>query len=323
MARLLREQDVRSLLGANDAFISVEGVFKALAEGGAVNFPRHRSVAPGVTLNMMSAASPKLDAACIKAYPIVRSDVTVGSSFILLVYRISTGELTGMIEAETLSQIRTGAASAVAAKYLADPDSRTMTLFGSGWQAEGQAIAITHALPHLEHISVVGRNQERVKQFCERLSPRLGIAVEVARNVREAVEEADIITTATGSTFPVFDGAWLRLGTHVNAVGSNFATKREIDSRTIGKASIIVVDDLEVARMESGDLIAADREVGLRWESVVPLSSVVAAKSHGRRSTDEITLFESQGIALEDLAVGCRLLEMAEEQNVGDIVPFR
>ena len=323
MALLLLEKDVKQVLRMQDALQVLEDAFRSVARGEAVNVPRYRGSMPGVTLNLMPAISKKLDAAGTKIYPILRSDVTVGSSFTFLIYKLSTGALDAILEASFLGQIRTGAASGVASKYMAKRDSRVMTLFGAGYQAATQLEAIAAVLPKLERVNVVGRSPERMQRFCEEMKALMKMEVVVAQNVRQAVEEADVVTTATGSREPVFDGAWLRPGTHVNAIGSNFADKQEIDAAAVRRADRIVADDVPVARIESGDLIAAHAQGALDWAAVHALSDVVDGRVPGRASDDEVTLFESQGIALEDLAAGCQAVKLARERGLGMEIPIR
>jgi ornithine cyclodeaminase/alanine dehydrogenase-like protein (mu-crystallin family) len=317
MALLLLESDVKQLLRMQDCLPALEDAFRSVARGEAVNVPRYRGAMPGVTLNVMPAISKRLDAAGTKIYPILRSDVTVGSSFTFLIYKLSTGALDAILEASHLGQVRTGAATGVATKYMARPDSRVMTLFGAGYQAQTQLEAVAAVLPKLERVNVIGRSPERVRHFCEEMK---GLAELVpAQDVRKAVESADVVTTATGAREPLFDGNWLRAGTHVNAIGSNFADKREIDDTAVRRAQRIVADDVEVARIESGDLIAARVD----WSRVLPLSDVVDARVPGRASNDEITLFESQGISLEDLAAGCHVVKLARSRGLGLEIPIR
>jgi ornithine cyclodeaminase/alanine dehydrogenase-like protein (mu-crystallin family) len=317
MALLLREDDVRQLLTMDEALPVIEDAFASVASGDAVNVPRVRGTLPEVTLNVLAAVSRRLDAAVVKSYPVIRSDVTVGSSLTILLYRISTGALDAIVEASVLGQIRTGAASGVAAKYMARPDSRVMTLFGAGFQAQSQVDALVRALPNLERINLVSRSPERARQFCSDLKVELEVVH--AKDVEQAVAAADVITTATGTRQPLFDGAWLRPGVHVNAVGSNYAEKRELDAVAVRRASRIVVDDIAVAKMESGDLIGVDVD----WSSIRPLSDVVAGRAPGRASRDEITLFESQGLGLEDLAVACHVVRRARESGRGIEIPIR
>ena len=323
MALLLSDKDVLELLTMDAAIAAVEGAFRDWANAAATNVPRQRGFLPGVTLNAMASISTALDAAGLKCYPIIRQDVTVSSSSTMLVYRISTGALVGVMESSALGQIRTGAASGVATKYLARPDSRVMTLFGAGWQAESQLDAIARVLPKLERVNVIGRSPERVRTFCEKMKSQVDLEVLAANDAKGAVEQADVITTITGSAAPVFDGRWLRPGVHINAAGSNFANKRELDTVAVKRADLIVADDVAVARIESGDLLAAEAEGGLDWAAVHPLSQVVARKVAGRSSPDQVTLFESQGIGLEDLAAACRVLDLARERGMGMEIPIR
>jgi ornithine cyclodeaminase/alanine dehydrogenase-like protein (mu-crystallin family) len=241
----------------------------------------------------------------------------------MLVYRISTGALVGVMEATTLGQIRTGAASGVATKYLARPASRVMTMFGAGWQAESQLEAIARVLPKLERVNVISRSPERAQRFCDKMKPHVDVELRVAHDAKTAVQEADVITTITGSAVPVFDGHWLRPGAHINAAGSNFANKRELDTTAVERADRIVADDIAVARLESGDLLGAEAPAGFDWSAVQPLSEIVAGRAAGRTSPDEITLFESQGIGLEDLAAACRVLDLARDRGVGIEIPIR
>ena len=316
MALLLKEDDVRQLLTMDEALPVIEDAFASVASGDAVNVPRVRGVLPEATLNVLAAVSRKLDAAVVKCYPVVRKDVTVGSSLTVLVYRISTGALDAIVEASLLGQIRTGAASGVAAKHMARPDSRVMALFGAGFQAQSQVEALKRALPSLERINLVSRSPERAREFCDGI---VDVEVVIADDVEQAVAAADVVTTATGSAQPLFNGAWLRPGVHVNAVGSNYAEKRELDTAAVRRASRIVVDDIAVAKMESGDLIGVDMD----WSVVRPLSEVVAGRAPGRASRDEITLFESQGLGLEDLAVACHVVRRARESGRGVEIPIR
>lgn len=323
MANLLLEEDVRRLLTMDEALVAVEDTFRDWARGEAVNVPRQRGSLPGVTMNTLCAISTALDVAGVKCYPIVRQDITVGSSFTMLVYRISTGALIGVLEANALGQIRTGAASGVATKYLARPDSRVMTMFGAGWQAESQLDAIARVLPQLERVNVVGRSPERVRRFCDTMRQRLDLELIIGRDPETAVMEADVVTTITGSPEPLFDGRWLQPGVHINAAGSNFANKRELDTTAVQRAHRIVVDDLALARIESGDLLGAEAQAGLDWNAVQPLCEVVGGSVPGRTSPDEITLFESHGLGLEDLAVAARVLDLARERKVGMEIPIR
>jgi len=179
--------------------------------------------------------------------------------------------------------------------------------------AGGQGVAINP--------SVV--KKPAVRRFCDTMRQRVNLELIIGRDPETAVSEADVVTTITGSREPVFDGRWLRPGVHVNAAGSNFADKREIDATAVQRANRIVVDDVALARIESGDLLSAEVHASLDWNSVQALCQVVASGAPARRPPDEITLFESHGLGLEDLAVAARVLELARAQGIGIEIPIR
>jgi ornithine cyclodeaminase/alanine dehydrogenase len=312
MAVLLREAEVRDLLPIVMAVEVVEDAFGLLGRGEAVNCPRRRGSVQGAVLNVMWALAPTLGAMGVKSYPIVRTDVTQGSSFTFLLYGLPNGQLDAIIEANALGQRRTGAASAVATKYLARTDSEVLAVFGAGWQAESQVESVARVLPHLRRVLVVGRSPGRRDRFIAEMRRRTGLSFESAEP-KAAVRYADVLITATGSSEPVFDGAQLAPGTHINAVGSNLAQKRELDAETLRRANRVVVDSAEVAHLESGDLLVN----GFDWHRLEELGPIVAGRALGRREVDEITVFESHGLALEDLACAVRVLRRAWELGIG------
>lgn len=315
MSVLLREAEVRELLPLATAVEAVEYAFGLLGRGEAINCPRRRGSVHGAVLNVMWALAPTLGAMGIKSYPIVRTDVTQGSSFTFLLYGLPDGQLDAIIEADALGQRRTGAASAVATKYLARTDSEVLAVFGAGWQAESQVEAVARVLPYLRRVLVVGRSPGRRDRFIAEMRRRTGLSFEAAEP-KAAVRNADVLITATGSSEPVFDGAQLAPGTHINAVGSNLAQKRELDAETLHRSSRVVVDSAEVARLESGDLLVN----GFDWSRLEELGPIAAGQALGREA-DEITVFESHGLALEDLACAVRVLRRARELGIGAELP--
>lgn len=317
MSLLLREADVEVLLPILEAIESVEQGFQLLGTGEATNYPRQRGNSPGATLNVMWAMAPTLGAMGVKAYPIVRTDVTQGSSFTFLLYGLPEGKLEAVIEADTLGQRRTGAASAVATRHLARPESETLAIFGAGWQAESQVEAVVRVLPRLRRVFVVGRSVERRDRFIEKMRGNLKLPVAPA-GPEEAVRAADVIITITGSSEPVFDGAWLREGTHVNAAGVSFPNKRELDSETLRRAARVVADSAESARIDGGDLFLNDFE----WDRMEELGPIIAGRLPGRRTEEEITVFESHGLALEDLVCAVKVLARARESGIGTELPI-
>lgn len=308
----LDDDDVSALLSVGEAIEGVDRCFRLLADGQAVNAVRRRSTAGGTTLNVMWALAPTEGVLGVKEYPVVRRDVTQGAVLTLLLHAMDTGHLLAVLQADRLGQLRTGAASAVATKALAREESETLALFGTGFQAESQGLALAEVLPALRRVLVVGRDIARRNRFVERLQATLDVHV-VGSEAEEAARLADVVVTATGSSEPVLLGQWLRPGAHVNAVGSNVATKREIDRDVLQQAARIVVDDGDVAAEECGDLIANE------WDQsdVVTLGDVLTGAAAGRSSAEQITLFESQGLALQDVVCAAGIYRRAVECGIG------
>lgn len=296
MTLYLDDDDVAELLQMGDAIVATEQAFRLLAEGVAVNEVRHRSRADDVVLNVLWSIAPTEGVAGVKSYAVVNRDVSHGTVLNLLLYSSSTGELLAIIKADRLGQLRTGAASAVASRVLARPDAARLTIYGTGFQAEFQLRALQASMPTLQSVSVVGRNTSRRDSFVRRMRAALGIEIS-AVDPEKGARNADVIVTATGSPEPVFRGDWLQAGVHINAVGSNMAGKRELDRRTLERATLIVVDDQDCASFESGDLIRNGWEVA----SCAELGDILVDRASGRREKDDVTIFESHGLAIQDV----------------------
>ncbi|MEQ7007052.1 ornithine cyclodeaminase family protein [Actinopolymorpha sp. B17G11] len=309
---LLTDEDVGNLLSLDAAVATSEEAFRLLGTGAAENGVRQRVSRDAAVLNLMGAIAPTLGVMGVKTYPVVRTDVTQGSAFTFQLFDLSTGQLAALLRANVLGNIRTAAATAVATRQLARPDSRTLAVFGTGWVAHGQVLATTRVLPSLERVLVVGRSPERTATFCTEMALETGL--EVAPSEPEvAIRAADVVITATGARTPVFDGTWLRAGTHVNAVGSNYADKQELDAEAVITADVVAVDSLDVARAECGDLLAGLSD----WSGVVELGAVLVGNAAGRGVDNDITVFESQGLALLDLTAARYVVRRAGEERVG------
>ena len=266
----------------------------------------------------MSAASEGLGVMGHKAYAAVRGHPI---RFYMHLCSSETGELLSVMEAGRLGQVRTGAASGVATKYMAREDASTVGIIGSGFQARSQLEAV-HSVRPVSRARVFSRTPERRERFAERMSARLGIEIEAAESAEECVKDSDIVITITSASRPVLEGGWLSPGTHVNAAGANHWMRRELDGAAVGRCDVIVTDDVEQAKLECGDLLYPVERGAIRWEQVRNLSDVVAGRTPGRRSGDDVTLFESQGLALQDIAVGARVYRLALERGVGSEVAF-
>ncbi len=315
MALLLKEHHVFELLDMPTAIAAVEQALSDQAEGAATNRPRYRVATPTSQLHVMAAGDRRMGVYGLKVYTASRK----GARFLVLLYESETGDLLAMMEADRLGQMRTGAASGVATKHMSRSDAATVGVFGTGWQAESQSMAVC-AVRAIKAIRVYSRSQERRENFARKMAALLGVEVAPVDTPEEAVVDQSIIITATTSREPVFDGKLVSPGAHINAVGSNFLSKSEIDVETIRRASIIAVDSIEQSKIEAGDLMPAVERGVIQWESVTELGRVVAGHVRGRASDDDITIFKSNGIALEDIAVALEVYNRARERGAGEEV---
>ena len=317
---VLTRADLERVLEPAAVIIAVESAFREAAAGRAPALPR--AVLPmakgGVFLGMISAL-PRAQALGAKLVTVVETNRKRGLPTLHATYVLSdpeTGAPLAFMEAGFLTAIRTGAASAVAAKYLARPDSRRVACFGAGVQAEFQLRCLKAALP-VESVAVVGRDPARAQAFAARMRGALGIPVEVSHDRRAAVREADVVTCATTSSRPVFTGRDLRPGAHVDAVGAFRATTREVDTETV-KRSRVVVDTYHGAWTEAGDLLIPIKAGAITRRHVrAELAEVVARRKPGRTRPDEITLFKSVGWAPEDAATARLAYDRAMAQGIG------
>jgi ornithine cyclodeaminase/alanine dehydrogenase-like protein (mu-crystallin family) len=316
MAILLRETDVEKLATMKMAIEVVEQAFRLQGEQQADTAPRRRCRVDHGMLHVMSASLPTLGYAGLKSY----TSVSGTARFMVLLYK-DDGQLVALIEADRLGQLRTGAASAVATKYMARQDSTRLGIFGTGLQARSQLQAICAVRP-IKTILAYSRDQGKREKFCKEMTELTGTGVYPAATPEEAVKEMDIVVTATTSKEPVFQGEWLSKGTHINAVGANFLSRQELDAETVKKSACVVVDSFGQAQLESGDLAIAAGAEAFYWEDARELGLVVTGEFPGREDASEITLFESQGIALEDVALAAGVYEQALKTGAGERLPF-
>jgi len=318
MTLLLKEADVRALLTMPMALEAVEESLRGQGNGELSLHPRRRLKLPdNALLHYMAAGDPVHGFIGMKLYTSIHGAVR----FVVPLFRSATGEMAALIEADALGQIRTGAATGVATNVLANADARIAGMIGTGYQARTQLEAVA-AVRRLERVRAFGRDPERRAQFCREMSARIGIQVEPVESGEKAVRGADIVVTATLAMKIVLEGPWLSPGVHVNAIGANWAQKRELDDAAVTRADVIVVDSIEQAKMEAGDLILSFANDASRWDAVRELGSIVAGKIRGRANANQITLFKSNGIATWDLAVAVRVYELAVARGMGQSIPL-
>jgi ornithine cyclodeaminase/alanine dehydrogenase-like protein (mu-crystallin family) len=316
-ALYISEDDVRSLMDMEKSILITHKVFKEIASGRVMNAPRQRVRAPGVMLHTMSAANEYLNYVGWKAYTTTKES----ARFHVAIYDQESGEMRALIEADFLGQLRTGAASAVATEFMARPDSKVVGLFGSGLQARTQlqAICMTRKI---DFVQVYSRNYENCSRFAEEMTELCDVEVSACHSPDETAAEKDIVICATTAKAPLFDGRVLDEGTHLNVVGSNHRSRREIDRTTIKRADVIVCDDIEQCKIEAGDFMQPVDEGITDWRLMHNLSEIVAERETGRATDDQVTLFKSVGIAAEDVAMGVQVYEYALEEGLGVDLPF-
>ena len=305
----LTEADIAELLTPADAVEAIEACFRRMAAGAVENRPRYRLGLESGALAVMAAADLELGYAGAKVYAGFRE----GARFAVLLFRADAPELVAVLDADKLGQLRTGAASGVAAKHLAASGARSLGVIGCGWQAESQLACIRAAVPQLERVVAYCRTEEKLRAFCEEHGAEPGES-------HPEPAECDVVVTATTSPDPVLRGEWLRPGALVCAVGANDGRRRELDNVVLERAAFVCCDSREDARLESADLIEPVESGVLDWLEVHELQEVVAEEASGRQSDEDIVVFKSNGLAAWDVALAAAAVERARAAGVGQEV---
>jgi ornithine cyclodeaminase/alanine dehydrogenase-like protein (mu-crystallin family) len=313
VALILREADVQELIEMDEVIAAVTAAMKELGEGVAHNEPRRRAFAPSGLLNVMFASYPGGRCTGLKAY-----SVADGRARFLVALFALDGSLDALIEADFMGAYRTGAATAVAARALARTGPATVALVGTGWQAGTQALALSRVL-EIRELRVFSRDVDRRSRFAREQADQLGVPTVAAASAELAVRGADVVVTMTTSAKPVIEADWVEPHALVVGAGSNYHNKAEIPADLVEKAQTVVVDQLGAAQLESGDLISAHEAGKFDWSRAVELAAVVAGK--WQHPPDRgITLFESHGLALWDLAAGSLIVSAARARGFGEEV---
>lgn len=324
MTLILREDDVRAVLTMPGAIDVLDAAFRRQAAGESRNIPRSRVVLPEARglLHTLSASVPGEPGhperaghgvLGLKTYSAIAGKVR----FVVLLFSGEDGRLLAIVEADWLGQMRTGAASGLATRYMARPDADTLALIGTGGQARTQLLAISAVRP-LTRVAVCGRDPERRRQFCDEMSRQTSARLDPVETAEEAIRGAGVVVTATTAKEPVVFGEWLAPGTHVNAMGSNWSNRREIDEVAVERSAVVAVDALDQAKIEAGDLLIPADAGRFDFVRAVELGRIVAGQTPGRPAPDDITLFKSLGIALEDVAVAGHVYALARERGMGE-----
>ena len=317
MALYLTNDDIAQLLPMKECVDALETVFTQWGSGHGVNRPRTRIRLPTGFHHYMASYAPDMGVLGLRTY----TTLAGGGQNIYILYDGTSGQIMCLMDSGLMSTIRTGAASGLGTRHMARADATTVGMIGVGGQAEAQLAAVC-AVRDIRHAKVFSRTAENRQAFASEMSEKLGTEVVGAESAEECVSEVDIVITITNSREPVLKGEWLMPGQHINAAGSNHWMRRELDDAAVERSDIIVVDDLEQAKMECGELVFAAERGRFRWDDVHELRDVLAGRIAGRPAPASVTLFESQGLSIEDLATAHHVYHKAREQGMGQELPF-
>jgi ornithine cyclodeaminase/alanine dehydrogenase-like protein (mu-crystallin family) len=305
MALIISEPQTHKLVDMPQAVALLDKMFRDRAAGKMRSVPRRRLKGSEKQLNMMAAWHQDMDLICLRSYAAEANTITL--------YHGRKGGIQAIINMGFLSSLRTGAATGVAAKYLAPANSKVLGIVGPGWQATFQVEAVA-ATCRIEQVVVWGRTPKRRKDFIKQMSKVIKADWHEALSVDEVEAAADILVVSTDSTTPVANGGSLKEEVLVASIGANATVKHEVSNNLIRHMDLIVVDDLAAARADSGDLVEACQTRIARWEDIVPLEKFVADGAPQPRP--KRIFFQSNGIADEDLAVGKYVLDQAKRKKL-------
>jgi len=304
----LTEEDAASLVKVGDAIDALERVFSDWDSPGTANLPRQRAPVGERFFNLMGAAWQAGEVFGLKAY--------VDPTYHVALYSSRERRLLALIEANHLSQLRTGAASGLATRVLANADERVLGVIGAGKQAFAQVAAVCAVRP-IATVRVFSRTPESREAFARRIQAEVGVEALPCASGEACVVGAHVVVTITKSADPVCRSEWLADGVHVNAAGANSASRRELDQTAVLRAAVRVTDDRWQAQVEAAEFIDLAAAGRLDWASVYELGDIVSGRMTGRRSETDVTLFKSLGIGLEDVAFAQLVYRRALEAGLG------
>jgi ornithine cyclodeaminase/alanine dehydrogenase-like protein (mu-crystallin family) len=316
--------ETRRLLPMDECIDVMSDALAALARGEAIVPLRQIMWLPEKVgaLGMMPSYIGNIDAVGLKVITVfpgnqgTKYDSHQGA---VLLFEARHGQLLAIMDATSITAIRTGAVSGAATRLLARRDAGTLAILGSGVQARTHLAAMLHTRP-IQKVRVWSRDAERAQRFADRESRRHATAISAVPTVQDAVKECDIICTTTSAREPILRGEWIAPGTHINAVGSSVPFARELDSTAV-KIARLFVDRRESALNEAGDFLLAKKDGVIDESHIVgEIGEVMIGQIDGRRTSDEITLFKSLGLGIEDLAAANHIYRKAIESNAGTAV---
>lgn len=318
---IINQAEVRQLLPMDECIEVMAEALKALGRGEAILPLRPVMWLPERVgaMGLMPSYLANIQAMGLKVISIflgnhgTEFDSHMGA---VLLFEAQHGQLLSLMDASEITAIRTAAVSGLATRLLAREDANRLAILGSGVQARTHLAAMLHARD-IQHVSVWSRDYDHAERFAERAARRHGIAVEAMSTAQGAVENADIICTTTSSPTPVLMGEWVAAGAHINAVGSSVPSTRELDTAAVVKARLFV-DRRESTLNEAGDFLMPKREGAVTDDHIQgEIGEILLGTVYGRQTPDEITLFKSLGLAVEDLAAANHIYKKAVAAGIG------
>lgn len=309
----LSDADVEILVSLDDAIQVIEDLFLQESRGEVQNRPTTELYLPKGFFRLKAGAALASKTYGFKAYGTGR--------YIVFVYSMETNRMTGIVEAHRLTEIRTGAVSALGAKYMALPECETLAIIGTGREARTQVPAICR-VRSVRQVRAFSRNAEHRERYAQEMRQKLGIDVIATASAEDCVRGANIVVTMTNAHDPVLSGAWLAEGAFICGVGATTPERRELDEEAVSRCGTIAVEHMAQAQAECGELRDAVAHGKLRWDDVHELEEIVSGAVPGRKSASEITLFDTIGIGSEDVALAAYALAKAEAEHVGETLPL-
>lgn len=317
MTLILNEAEISQVATMQMALEAVEEAFRGLGDGSAVNWPRQRVRLTNGILHTLVAGAPSSRALGLKTY----TSSPGGTRFLVVLFDSESGDLLSLMEADRLGQLRTGASTGVATRYLAREDAAVVGQVGAGWQSRTQVEAICAVRP-IRQVRVFSRDAEKRAAYCAEMSRQLGVELVPTESPEAACRGADVLLAITTAREPVILGEWLQPGQYAVGAGSNWDVKAELDAEAHRRADLVVVDNLANAKIECGDIIQAINAGAMTWERVVELGDIVAGKRPGRENAKQITVFQSQGLGILDMTMAARVYAAAKAAGLGTEVPM-
>ena len=320
MAIFLTNQEVRRLLPMADCVDLMERVFQDEAAGKSKTLPRQHLPLPVGFHRTIAGVAEGFGVYGMKTYGSIRKEGWRRTRYLMLVFSLEDGLLQAVMEARDLGQIRTGAVSGMATRYLAREDAHTIGIIGTGWEARAQ-IAAMSVVRDITSVKAYSRSAQNRQTFADDIFAAHGIRVTPVETAEEATRDVEIFITITGADDPLMDGAWLAPGTHINAVGATTPGRRELDVESVRRSDVVVVEQMEQAKADAAELFTAAEAGALDWDNVVLLSDLTGGRKINR-TPQTITQFNSLGVATEDLAAASYVVEQAVAQGIGVELPF-